>query len=374
MNNFYDNETFEYTLLSLEFVSDYSDDIKEFFDVFKKNDIEKFSMFVFGVFTKKSKKIIYYYFKDLVYDEIFSEDVLYEVIAKFYKLSLLRKAEFDINNIYSAVSLQKWSGRNLELLRFITLESIVFLNKFYSENRVSFLLSGIKYIDCNVYADTIQGAKSLMSSGYNLGKIFPKKPKYITEIHDKVDRFSRKISVPDFDLEQRDFIVSLDGLSVGSLKVRVPKTQSDLFDLGEDLNFCIGNGAYGRDVRSGKSAIVAVYKNNKPKYGIELGRYHIKQAWGHSNSVPDKNDIALLKEYILEKIDFNGEFINVDNSFIDAVAYDKNEKQICISISDKKYIYSGVEVDVFEEFMEAESMGAYFSKNIKPKYEFYKVE
>lgn len=377
MNNFYDNKTFENVILSLEFVSDYSDDVRDFLGVFKENDIEEFSMFIFGVLTKKSIKIIYSYFKDLVYEKVFSENILYEIVAKFYKLSLLQKAGFDINTIYSVVPLQKWSGKSLRSMRFIDAKSVALLNKFYPEKRVALIVSDTYHLNSIIFYDSIEGIKRLLSAGCDVKAILPKKPKRligIDDIHNKIDRFSKKIAIPDFDLEQRDFILSLDNMVINSLMIKVPKTQSDLFDLGEELNFCIGNGSYGRKVKNGKSAIVAIYENGKPKYGIELGRYNIKQAWGHSNSVPDKDDIALLEEYILEKIDFDGEFVNIDNSFIDAVAYDKNKKQICVSINDKKYIYFGVEVGVFEEFMGAESIGSYFSKNIKPKYEFHKIE
>lgn len=380
MSNFFDEKVFEDAIFSMQINCVEDSDLYCFYNVFIKNDINEFSNLVFGVSTKYSLKLIYSYFKDITYDQIFSDDVVYKAIAVFYKIYLLNKMGIDINYLYSSVLRQQWHGKYINCLFYINSSSLSIFKQYYSDERIVKLTEGLssnaapKENNTNIFSDTSVMVNNLFVDGYNLENILPKKPKNFGQIHKIIDRFSRKVKIKDFELNQRSFIKDLDGAFCGPFKIVVPHKQSDLFELGEELDFCIGNGYYGGLVRDGKSSIVAIYENNKPKYGIELGRYSIKQAWGKSNCPPDNKDIELLKEYILEKFDFNGEFEYLNGSFIEAYAYDKEKQQICLSISGKKYVYVGVEESVFFDFVDSESKGSYFSNNIKPIYDFLRME
>lgn len=62
---------------------------------------------------------------------------------------------------------------------------------------------------------------------------------------------------------------------------------------------------------------------------------------------------------------------NVVSSNLEKIAYDETEKELYVEFkSGNKYSYVNVPRKKFNELMRAESHGAYFSKNIKPNYDY----
>lgn len=64
----------------------------------------------------------------------------------------------------------------------------------------------------------------------------------------------------------------------------------------------------------------------------------------------------------------------VDSSLIDSVGYDASAQALTVVFATTKetYIYKNVPEKVYKSMMKADSKGAYFTKNIKNKYEFEK--
>lgn len=64
----------------------------------------------------------------------------------------------------------------------------------------------------------------------------------------------------------------------------------------------------------------------------------------------------------------------VDSSLIDSAGYDAASKTLTVVFATTKetYVYKNVPQKVYDAMMKAESKGAYFTKNIKNKYEFEK--
>jgi hypothetical protein len=65
----------------------------------------------------------------------------------------------------------------------------------------------------------------------------------------------------------------------------------------------------------------------------------------------------------------------VDSSAILTVAYDKEEKKLWIRFtSGDLYEYRGVEQQVVQNLLEADSKGHFVHENIKDKYDYERVE
>jgi hypothetical protein len=63
------------------------------------------------------------------------------------------------------------------------------------------------------------------------------------------------------------------------------------------------------------------------------------------------------------------EMRSVSSSVIEAVGYDGVSSRLTVRfLSGKTYVYLGVERARFDELMAAESKGAYFNREIRPRY------
>jgi len=63
--------------------------------------------------------------------------------------------------------------------------------------------------------------------------------------------------------------------------------------------------------------------------------------------------------------------VDVVASQISRVGYDKAEKKLYVDFkTGKNYVYHDVEESVYKEMITAESVGSFFSKNVKGKYEY----
>lgn len=59
----------------------------------------------------------------------------------------------------------------------------------------------------------------------------------------------------------------------------------------------------------------------------------------------------------------------VSSSMLNAVGYDKDEKKLTVEFSNgATYEYEEVEPEIYEEFVNADSVGKYFLYKIKPNY------
>ena len=61
---------------------------------------------------------------------------------------------------------------------------------------------------------------------------------------------------------------------------------------------------------------------------------------------------------------------NVQSSFVEAIAYDKNTSELYVTLSHGSYVYSGVPQIIFDEFLESSSKGSFFNRKVKNVYVF----
>lgn len=64
----------------------------------------------------------------------------------------------------------------------------------------------------------------------------------------------------------------------------------------------------------------------------------------------------------------------VDSSNVEAVGYDADNGAIYVRVlSGDTYVYSGADQGTFEEMLNADSVGSYLNRVIKPNYEYSKL-
>jgi hypothetical protein len=65
----------------------------------------------------------------------------------------------------------------------------------------------------------------------------------------------------------------------------------------------------------------------------------------------------------------------VDSTSIKAIGYDRRSRELYVRFleSGHSYVYRGVEDDVLEGFLCADSKGNYFNREIKGEYPYYQV-
>jgi hypothetical protein len=247
----------------------------------------------------------------------------------------------------------------------ITQTAIKTLLRHYPEKRVVNLLLNNELSMLN---DTIYMFKEIENMRDDFS-FLPKKPKNIKIIHDTLSRMTRKLETPNFNLEQRDDVLALDKkILKDGMSIRVPKSH---YDLGEALNFCIGNGYYSNQVKNKKCSIVGVFDSKGAKYGIQFTRYAIQNAYGFGNTKLPANILAELQNELTSKPEVPTDFISIDDStFIHGYKYDKD---LYLMLKEHIYIYYDVPKDIYEELVSSEKKGRYLNQIIKGTYHYDKL-
>lgn len=329
--------------------------IKKSVDDFGIN-IKTLSEKVFSKPTKKSRKWLM---------EILSKDST-KSIGWIHIVRILNKS----NKIDQDIVFNELSKTEEEKLNSSDLQSklIKLLSKNYNDQRLTKLLIHSDYEqikDITYMLEDIKEKKDL--------EFLPKKPKNLNQIHKVCERMSIKLSCNDYDLEQREDILALDGVDIeNDMTIRVPRTHYDLIDLGEDLSFCIGNGFYSREVKRQACSIVSIYKKSKPLYGVQFNRYSIKQAYGFDNeSIP--NEVLLkIQNALISAPEVPKDFIAIsDSTWIQGYKY--NNKDLYLLLNHQIYVYFDVEQDVYEELIQSDRKGTYVNKIIKSNYKYEKI-
>lgn len=207
-------------------------------------------------------------------------------------------------------------------------------------------------------------------------KYIPEKPKTIESIHNCCVRLMPKINQKDFDLHQREDILLLNGLSAGDeLTVWVPRTHYHLIELGESLNFCVGNGTYSEEVVNQRSSIVAVCKNKKPVFGVQFNRYRLLQAKGFGNeeqNAPDPALLSKLQELLIAEPTMVRDFLPITDSYW-VRGYKYTDEDLFLLLNDWIYVYKNVPQHVYEALLDSDQKGRFVNQKIKPVYRCERV-
>jgi hypothetical protein len=254
----------------------------------------------------------------------------------------------------------------------LRIKDVKSLLKTYSPQRIIKLLWAV---DGQFVADTFFMLDKIHRAHPDLAYL-PKKPKSMTEIHDKCTATLPKVGQRNFPLEQREDVMQMDGRQLtDELVIRVPKQHFDLVDLGESLGFCIGNGDYSEQVRAKKSSIVGVFDKNGARYGIQFSRYRILEAQGFGNSRKNKPSPELLKSLQLlltATPEMPDDFLPIiDSRWVHGYRY--NDKDLYLLLNDIVYIYFNVDHDTYEGLLDSEAKGRFVNNHIKNNFEYERL-
>jgi len=325
-------------------------------------NVKEFTENLFGFYSKKANK--------LTLNNIHKNS---HINMKLFYLTFLLSNKLSLNKdlIFNKIEIENTYQKYINL-NHIKVNQIKSLLKLFPEKRVIDLL----FENDNEweFLNDIKNMINNIQQKNKLHKISIKKPKSILEIHDKLNILCKKLDQKDFDLCQKEDIIKLDNTEINNdLIIKVPKTHYDLVELGEYLNFCIGNGYYSNQVKNGKCSIVAIFdKNKKAKYGIQFNRFTIKQAYGFGNTRIPKDILIDIENKLISLPEVPDDFISVDHSFINGYKYDNKDLYVMFK-NGNIYIYHDLDNDTYNEFITAKSRGSFFSREIKPNFDCSKI-
>ena len=170
--------------------------------------------------------------------------------------------------LYPSDNLANFSAEDIQILDMgdVNFSHFQCIIKFFGEERAMKLMK--KPVDEGILRDTEHMFRRLAEkisfieddnfrnqfTGKNLRKEFPKKPKcVIKDIHDRLTSILEKVGQAPRALGRKD-VAHLDGIKIPDekLKIWVPESSVDLIEVGQALNFCIGNGVYADKTIEGK--------------------------------------------------------------------------------------------------------------------------
>lgn len=250
----------------------------------------------------------------------------------------------------------------------LSLNLLQLLKKEYNENRVVKLILESDYSHNSDISYMLKELRTKVDINF-----LPNKPKNLDDIHSSCVDIFQKLKTDNYSLEQREDILALDNTVIkNDLTIRVPKSHYDLVFLGEELNFCIGNGYYSREVKEKRCSVVSIYKNNKPIYGVQFNRYSIKQAYGFDNQIIPSKILVDIQNALISAPEVPHDFIAIsDSKWINGYKY--NDKDLYLLLNGHIYIYYDVEQDIYEQLILSERKGAFVNRIIKGTYEYKKL-
>lgn len=108
------------------------------------------------------------------------------------------------------------------------------------------------------------------------------------ELHNYFAREQRKIENPNKEIKYSDKFNEIDGLIIDELRIELPRDSYRLIDMGKEMNNCIAS--YGREAISGNAQLLAIYKENKLIYNVEIRNKKLMQFKGKFNAAADQKD------------------------------------------------------------------------------------
>lgn len=325
--------------------------------------ITEMSQYVFDQNTKASRNCLI----SMFYVDSFDFVMLHLVRI------LQKNIGMDINHIYQLVKERSVTAFTDDVVNGVifSIKDITLITKAYPKTRWMKLFSS----HLGLVKDT---ASMMVTIGDEMPSLnyLPKKPKSLDDVHFACLRTLPKISQENFSLAQREDVLALDGkVLMGDLMVRVPNCHYDLVDLGESLNFCIGNGDYSRAVANGTSSIVAVFDKNGPRYGVQFSRYRVLQAHGLSNlpaNKPTGEVLKALQEMLTCEPTLPSDFLPIiDSGWVKGYKY--NDKDLYLLLNGVVYIYFDVPIDVYEELLISDRKGRFVNTIIKGEFQYERL-
>jgi hypothetical protein len=180
--------------------------------------------------------------------------------------------------------------------------------------------------------------------------------------------------VANYSLKQReDFIKMQDATIVvngETLVVDIPRFRLDLVEYSKKFGNCIGRvESYAENCVTQKNSIIGLFSTTgKPRYCIYTEKYSFTEAKGVDNAVIPKEVFNALQKLLTLKPEIPSDFIPMEDHFIQGYKYNPEKRSLFILFilnPDVIYEYLEISNEIYEEFSQASSKGAYLNKVIK---------
>lgn len=311
----------------------------------------------------------------LMFSKVLQEDKTINIglANRIYIFGKLLSFNHDL--VFSEITSYKLET-DVDAEQYPTKKLMTLLGKKYNEARLLKIFFNHRMDDQEIEDLDVMLKKSIAkSSEAETLSLLPDKPKHFIEIHDALDIALSNFSATNTSLKQREDIIKMDGEKIlNNLMIKVPRSHYDLVKLGNQLNFCIGNGSYTERVNQGKISIISIFKDGKPIYGIEFNRYSIKQARGFGNSVLSKELLSALEQVLIKDPVLPEDFIKIEHHpFIYGYKYNNTDLFMMLK-GGGIYIYHNMSRNIYDGLVASEAKGKYFHQNIKPNKNFSKKE
>lgn len=124
----------------------------------------------------------------------------------------------------------------------------------------------------------------------------------LQKLHDFLAKETNSLEQENFKLEQESHKQELKKLSKVKMPsgygIKLAEENHELIRWGASMGHCVGGGTYAREVKQGKTIIMAITKDKEPKYCVEISpEGRILQVQGKSYTVPA---LPIMEEFVKE--------------------------------------------------------------------------
>lgn len=353
---------------SLEQQKEISKTNKKLITLFKSDDLGVVAKDIFGINSKKSRKLLIQLCKR-------------NFIFVTYFIYLLRKTyKTDHNKLFQIADnfLNSFEvGPANSHMEYLNLKSMKILKSLYSGQKIINWVNNIfeKSHEFTWLRNSLIDLKKLSKHPELIEELrkLPKSftPKSFREFHNECSLVFAYLEIEDFDLEQPIEVLKLHGKNLGEYRIEVPQTKHDLVDLGNRFRFCIGtHDYYGDSIKQGSHCFIALFKRNKPVSGLFFNKERIVESYDYKNETTSMEVRDKVRELLFGS---NEIIMNPKSNFARELRYDK-EKMMLTIITKKgtSLVYQGVEQELVSEFENSSSHGRFYQRNIKGKYTYLK--
>jgi len=224
-------------------------------------------------YEKGSERILLLGMVRIIRDILESKEIDQQLLLPFIKdirnfsIQSIDKNRIDVKSIYESKIIQNIFNNSTESL-----------GSLLTWNQKSLILKSILSLKENEYIkDTNYMIEAFERKRKNIDRylieVKRKNPRSLKELHNCI-QFWQEVGelqyIPDSDLKK------IESQKVGDFYIYIPKSNIDLFEYGQKMKICVGNGSYFKKIVSKQSQIIFLKKENSPIYCVEYD-YSLKK-------------------------------------------------------------------------------------------------
>lgn len=179
-----------------------------------------------------------------------------------------------------------------------------FFKQYPQERILAILTSTYKDVNYQGTANTKYAIRYLYDTLRNWYQFrdkinIPKDIVNLSKLHDFMSIEYRKLQSANHEIKIPREYSELQGKMIHNMSILLPKQTHDLIEWGQTMHNCIGG--YGESIRSGRTMCMALLKEGKMTYNLEIRNKQVIQFHAYRNHQPDPNDEKIVRSYLQEQ-------------------------------------------------------------------------